>query len=195
MDYLNYNCGQHRKLLKNNYIIINNFINEKNAKSLEKKLVNHPYLFKEEYTINSSGIHNPIWGLELLTHKCFDVSKIVQDKLLPTYCFGRVYGNNSILPIHKDRPSCEISLTIHLNGDSSWPIWIKNPEGDGISVDLQSGDAMVYLGCTAPHWREKYTGNQYSQLFLHYVRSRGENSQHYFDIPEVIKMKKYFFAK
>ena len=40
MDYLNY--GQHRKLLKDNHIIIKNFIKEKDAKSLGKELVNYP---------------------------------------------------------------------------------------------------------------------------------------------------------
>ena len=185
MDYLNY--GQHRKLLKDNHIIIKNFIKEKDAKSLGKELVNYPD--KEEDSLcRASGIHNPVWGLEILTDQCFNLSKIVGDNLLPTYCYARDYRNNSILPMHKDRPSCEISLTIHLDGDSSWPIWIKNPEGDGISVDLQSGDAMIYLGCIAPHWRENYTGNQYSQLFLHYVRSRGENWEHYFDIPTYHKV-------
>ena len=186
MDYLNY--GQHRNFLKDNHIIIKNFINEKDAKILGENVVN--YSFKEELNsaTNATGIHNPIWGLEILTHKCYNLSKIIGDYLLPTYCYARVYKNNSELYIHKDRPSCEVSLTLHLDGDSSWPIWIQTPEGDNVSVDLQSGDAMVYLGCLAPHWREKYTGNQYSQLFLHYVRSRGKNSQHYFDIPKVLQM-------
>ena len=32
---------------------------------------------------------------------------------------------------------------------------------------------MVYFGCLAPHWRTEYSGENYSQMFLHYVRSRG----------------------
>ena len=185
MDYVYYN--QYRNLLKNNYIIIKNFISEKDAKSLGKELVNDPHK-EEDSFVEASGLYNPVWGLEILTYKCFNVSKIIQDNLLPTYSYARVYRNNSILPIHKDRPACEVSLTLHLDGDSSWPIWIKNPEGDNVSVDLQSGDAMVYLGCLAPHWREKYTGNQYSQLFLHYVRSGGENFNQYFDIPKLLQI-------
>ena len=178
-----------RHLLNNNYLVVRNFIEEKDAKILAKALVNVSTKDEEEFTINSSGIHNPLWGLEILSSSSYNLSKIIQDNLLPTYCYGRVYRNNSALPIHTDRPACEISVTLHLDGDSSWPIWIKNPEGDDVSVDLQSGDAMVYLGCLAPHWREKYTGNQYSQLFLHYVRSRGENANHYFDIPKVLEIE------
>lgn len=177
-----------RDLLNNNYIVIKNFINEKHAKSLANKLVNDHHKEEEEFATNSKGKRNPIWGLEVLTSSVYNLSNIIKENILPTYCYGRVYRNNSTLPIHTDRPSCEISLTVHLYGDSSWPIWIKTPKGD-VDVDLQSGDAMVYLGCTAPHWREKYTGNQYSQLFLHYVRSGGENSQHYFDIPKVLEVE------
>ena len=59
--------------------IIQNNINEKDAKILGEDVVN--YSFKEglNSATNATGILNPIWGLELLTHKCFDVSKIVQD--------------------------------------------------------------------------------------------------------------------
>jgi len=40
---------------------------------------------------------------------------------------------------------------------------------------------MIYLGRIASHWREEYKGSYYSQVFLHYVRSRGECSYAYFD--------------
>lgn len=40
---------------------------------------------------------------------------------------------------------------------------------------------MIYLGKIAPHWREPYSGEYYSQVFLHYVRSRGDCSYAYFD--------------
>jgi Rps23 Pro-64 3,4-dihydroxylase Tpa1-like proline 4-hydroxylase len=40
---------------------------------------------------------------------------------------------------------------------------------------------MIYLGKIAPHWRETYDGEYYSQVFLHYVRSRGDCTYAYFD--------------
>ena len=40
---------------------------------------------------------------------------------------------------------------------------------------------MIYLGCKARHWREEFTGDWYSQCFLHYVRSRGDKVHAVFD--------------
>ena len=60
-------------------------------------------------------------------------------------------------------------------------IWIETPDGKEVRVSLKPGDAMIYLGCTARHWREEYTGNWYTQCFLHYVRSRGDKVLSVFD--------------
>ena len=54
--------------------------------------------------------------------------------------------------------ACEISLTVNLDGDEEWPIWIETPDGKEVRVSLKPGDAMIYLGCTARHWREEYKG-------------------------------------
>ena len=99
------------------------------------------------------------------------------------FCFTRQYIKNGELPKHKDRESCEISLTIHLDSDQScdWPIWITTPSGENKSILFKHGDAMLYFGCNAWHWREKYSGTWYNQLFLHYVTSDGPNSFRYFD--------------
>ena len=48
------------------------------------------------------------------------------------------------------------------------PICIETPDGEDVC-----GDAMIYLGCIATHWRPKFEGNEYSQFILNYVRSRG----------------------
>ena len=48
-------------------------------------------------------------------------------KLVPTYAYCRLYKNGNILRRHKDRPSCEISTTIHLGG-TPWPIFMDDTE-------------------------------------------------------------------
>ena len=70
---------------------------------------------------------------------------------------------------------------MHLGGDNEWPIYIKKPNGETVSLNLQSGDAMLYLGCDAEHWREPYFGDRYVRVFLHYVRSRGDRNYAFFD--------------
>ena len=88
--------------------------------------------------------------------------------LIPTYSYARVYEKGSILAKHKDRPSCEISTTLNLGGDP-WSIYLE-----GIKVDLEPGDMLVYSGCELEHWREEFTGNICAQVFLHYNHINGQ---------------------
>ena len=88
-------------------------------------------------------------------------------QLIPTYSYARIYKNGDILHKHKDRPSCEISTTIHLGGDP-WSIFVE-----GTEVLLDVGDMLVYSGCELEHWREPFEGNTCAQVFLHYNHVNG----------------------
>ena len=87
--------------------------------------------------------------------------------LCPTYSYARAYKKGDELKRHKDRPSCEISTTIHLGGDP-WAIFIE-----GTKVLLEVGDMLVYSGCELEHWREPFDGNICGQVFLHYNHVNG----------------------
>ena len=87
--------------------------------------------------------------------------------LTPTYSYARLYKKGDILKRHKDRPSCEISTTIHLGG-TPWPIFI-----DDTKVLLEVGDMLVYSGCELEHWREPLEGDVCGQVFLHYNHVNG----------------------
>ena len=111
-------------------------------------------------------------------------------ELIPTYSYARLYKKGDILHRHKDRPSCEISTTIHLGGNS-WPIFIDGtganniisgsetttivkagaPEGSKVILDV--GDMLVYSGCELEHWREPFEGEVCGQVFLHYNHVNG----------------------
>ena len=43
--------------------------------------------------------------------------------VVPTYSYARMYKKGDELKKHKDRPSCEISTTLNLGGDT-WPIFL-----------------------------------------------------------------------
>ena len=112
--------------------------------------------------------------------------------LIPTYSYTRIYRKGSILKRHKDRPSCEISTTLHLGGDP-WSIFIDPTGSDnvideyknihkpgapkGVQVDLKQGDMLIYSGCELEHWREPFQGNVCSQVFLHYNHANGKFAQ------------------
>jgi hypothetical protein len=173
-----------QKLLDNNYIIIPNFISSYKANKLKDEFVEFSQknnLGGDSQIPTSSADYNYISFLELLCEKTPEVSEILEETVLPTYTYARVYKNGSVLKKHSDRDPCEISLTLHLGGDKPWLIWIKTPEGEDRSVELNLGDAMMYRGTIAEHWRDEYVGNEYTQVFLHYVRSRGDCAYTYFD--------------
>jgi|TARA_Y100000401_G_scaffold103187_1_gene94009 hypothetical protein len=103
--------------------------------------------------------------------------------LVPCYSYTRIYKKGDILKRHSDRPSCEISTTLHLGGDP-WSIFL-DPTGQktvideekqihtpnapkGISINLAPGDMLVYSGCELEHWREPFEGEHCGQVFLHY---------------------------
>jgi len=108
--------------------------------------------------------------------------------LIPTYSYARAYKRGDILKRHKDRPSCEVSTTIHLGGDP-WPIFIDGTGQDtvineeqnlikpnapaGTKVLLEVGDMLVYSGCELEHWREPFEGDVCGQVFLHYNHVNG----------------------
>tara|TARA_R100000908_G_C3705779_1_gene114385 strand:- start:143 stop:769 length:627 start_codon:yes stop_codon:yes gene_type:complete len=91
-------------------------------------------------------------------------------KLTETYSYARIYKEGDELFRHKDRPSCEISTTMHLGGDK-WSIFLE-PSGeegkDGVEIKLEAGDMLIYKACDLEHWREPFKGKDCGQVFLHY---------------------------
>ena len=51
----------------------------------------------------------------------------------------------------------------------------------GKKLNLEPGDAAIYLGCEVEHWREEFKGDYQFQTFLHYVDAEGKNKEHYMD--------------
>lgn len=173
-----------QQLIDNNYIYIPNFISVDRARELANKFTNfciNNNIEGDTQAENSHAAYNYIDFLELLCEKTPEVSKFLGESVLPTYSYARVYKEGSDLQHHVDRDACEISLTLHLAGDTDWPIYIQKPNGETAKLSLNSGDAMMYLGCDADHWRDKFDGSRYVQVFLHYVRSRGDRNYAVFD--------------
>jgi hypothetical protein len=119
-------------------------------------------------------------------------------KLNPNYSFFRIYKKGDILTRHKDRFSCEISITLNVGGDP-WPIYI-DPTGEdnvpshqcfnkkeqpsikpnahkGIKVNLKPGDMLLYKGNELEHWRDSFDGENHGQIFLHYNNVKTKNSK------------------
>ena len=119
-------------------------------------------------------------AMETLLEKLTEpMSKETGLNLIPTYSYARIYKKGDVLKRHKDRYSCEVSMTMNLGGDS-WPIYLE-PSGEtdkeGVKIDLEPGDALIYRGCEVEHWRKAFEGENCGQVFLHYNDASGENAE------------------
>jgi len=124
-----------------------------------KAILDHEYMFET--------LHERLWPL---------VEQAVGEELIPTYAYARLYSNGDVLERHKDRPACEVSVTIQLGRSHhyAWPIYMGDQR-----FDLGEGDGVIYPGCDIEHWRDKCDGPEgyyAGQVFLHFVRKHGQHA-------------------
>lgn len=120
----------------------------------------------------SFGRYNDPLGESVLALVSPQISGLTGLDLLPTYSFSRMYVAGGILRKHVDRPSCQVSATLLLGSDVSWPICVE-VDGERREVHLEPGDLMVYRGCEVPHWRDRFPGQYSVHVFLHFVEAGG----------------------
>ena len=118
----------------------------------------------------------------LLSDLLPDVERACGLNLFPTYSYFRHYKGGDGLARHKDRPACEISVSLCLGYDAPqpWPIWIEGYEAV-THVVLEPGDGMLYRGIDCAHWRDPLPEGHVMQVFLHYVDGNGPHADWKFD--------------
>ena len=159
-----------------------------------KKLNEFTYAGEDTQVNGATGCYNHPQYRNIHSQIRLKLEKIIGKKLYNTYYFDRFYFSNQKLEKHIDRPSCEISLSIHISSNSKtpWPIFVKTPHGDDASINLSAGDAILYKGFEVIHWRNEFDKRNillhniipqkyYHQLFFHYVLSNGNNVHYAFD--------------
>lgn len=164
--------------------MINNLIDENRAKTLAtgfKEFVKYNKTGGDTQAPSSPSVYNYMPFVKLLVELTPKVSEALGEQVLPTYSYARVYSKKEILHRHRDRPACEVSVTLNLSKDKDWAIWFQRPDGSEASIEMNPGEGAMYFGCTADHWREPFKGKEYTQVFLHYVRADGPHNWAFFD--------------
>jgi hypothetical protein len=158
------------------YIVVKNILTKEELDLLKSySRIKHKINF-DSFDFNQSGNFDTMfYGDPVMEALMLQKQKILETKtnleLLPTYAFWRMYTSFADLKKHKDRPSCEISVTIQLGSDGTpWPIYMEDK-----SILLEDGDGVIYKGCEIEHSREEFQGDWHSQVFLHYVDKNGKN--------------------
>ena len=161
---------------KYGYAIVKNMLSSEEALEAAKQLKNieKKGIFDGQVENATSFPKNQICND--LQYKCLPiVEKLTGLKLFKTYTFARIYKKNSILRTHKDRPACEISISLDLGGDP-WSLWLIDYEENGIEAKLEPGDGLLYRGCDLYHWRARFLKEEKTQVFMHYVDQNGPNA-------------------
>jgi len=167
-----------------NYLLLKGFFNLKDVTRMSKRmhhLRNSGMVFIDEqcpksYSTYSDPIHSEYQ--ELYREK---LEQAIGYELYPTYTYARIYSPKEILEKHKDRSSCEISITSTLDyntfDDEPWDLYVE----PNIKIKLYPGDVLVYRGCKIEHWREKFIGVFQTQIFMHYVNKNGKYHDRKYD--------------
>lgn len=163
-------------LLTKNYLLIPNFIDIKEAKKFSndfKKDHKKNNYEGDSQAPNSACVYNYEPHKNLLYEKCDEISRAVGTTVLPTYAYSRIYVKGEELKPHIDRAACELTVSVNFDCDKVWPIYIHDSELNPQRIDLNPGDAAIFLGCFMDHWRDPFEGEFCTQTFLHYVRKNG----------------------
>jgi len=164
------------------YILIKNFFSKDELSFLQNYCKKRIFfgidcnLMDSQAPFSASFYKDPVMSVYLETklNKAEEISKL---KLHPTYTYWRAYSFNAALKDHTDRGACEISISANIDKcGEPWPIHM-----DGNWIEMEKGDAIMYLGCDVTHGRKIFNGVYHSQVFFHYVDQNGPHANHIHD--------------
>lgn len=168
----------------NKHVLIKNFFNQYDVMRMSKRMWllkhNGRLVRDDQCPLSESTYSDPIHS-EMQEMYKYKLEETLGYNLHPTYTYSRIYSPREVLTRHRDRPSCQISLTATLDYDTfdgePWVLFLE----PNLSYKLYPGDALVYKGCEIDHWRESFIGISQTQVFFHYVDADGPYSEFKYD--------------
>ena len=159
------------------YKVIKGLVTAKEAQEISEAIKKSPKNEGDAQVPNSHSYYNlPVCNI-LLGRLLDKVSELSGKTLKPSYSYCRVCFKGAELKPHKDRPSCEYSVTLNLSQTHPWVIYMGKR-----AVVQKPGDGVLYKGCEIEHSRPVFTGDEYVQVFLHYVDSEGPHKDYVYDL-------------
>jgi len=170
---------------ENKYIYLSNVVAKPDAHKLSDYmfgLYDAGKLTKDPQCPLSDSIYGDPMLDNLLQSLAKPLSAQLGIELLPTYTYARIYRPGEELVRHIDRAACEISGTMTLGfdpGSGIWPIFMTDKEDDviGNSLEISTGDLVMYHGNELYHWRPPYKGQWQVQVFFHFVDANGPHKE------------------
>lgn len=170
--------------MNEDYKIIKNAISKELAHflALEYKMMEdvckhlYPTANLADLCENTFARYSPLMMEALAVHLQPKIEEAVGMKLYPTYSYARIYYKGSDLKYHFDRESSEVTVSVCLQQDAIWPLYVKNESGVEHEINLEIGDAGIYSGRKHAHWRNPLEQETHIQCFLQYVNAEGESA-------------------
>jgi PKHD-type hydroxylase len=176
LSYLILKDKSQMNIMRGFYNVIKNLISPEEADEISKVIKKAPKNEGDPQVPNSHSYYNlPVCNI-LLGRLLDRVSKKAGKTLSPSYAYCRVCFRGADLKPHKDRPSCEYSVTLNLSQTHQWTIFMGKK-----GITQNPGDGVLYKGCEIEHSRPEFNGDEYVQVFLHYVDSNGPYKDHVYD--------------
>jgi len=125
---------------------------------------------------NTFARYSPLMMEALGMHIQPQIEAAVNMQLYPTYSYARIYYEGSELEPHFDRASSEVTVSVCLEKQVDWPIYIRNAQGVTHEINLEVGDIVIYSGRLNEHWRKPLQGAKQIQAFLQYVNAKGDDA-------------------
>jgi len=112
------------------------------------------------------------------------VSKILNKEIIPSFCFTRMYFEESKLNFHVDRTACEIAVS-HCHYGEPWKIYIEEEE-----FITRTGISICYDGIEKQHGRVTPTSFKTLYSFYFWVEKDGKYDEFKYD--KQSKMEKIY---
>ena len=116
-------------------------------------------LVHDKNNSTSQGFYNNILSETLAVYLTPIFQQLTGKNLAPTYTYIRKYYRGQVLDRHRDRESCQYSVTVPINKQAAdWLFYgvdahDQHPTLREIKCDL--GGAIFYMGERLSHWRKE----------------------------------------
>ncbi|NNF51816.1 MAG: hypothetical protein HKN59_05190 [Gammaproteobacteria bacterium] len=142
----------------------------------------HPNYYAQQPGQASASRYGDVLGESLLVNLMPAIEAATGLALLPCYSALTICQHGALDAPPSGHAAHEITalLVLDVQGVNSWPFWLK-VAGEKKPFSLRVGELLVYRGNELEGWREKFDGEIWAQVALHYVDANGEHAHYRFD--------------